>query len=109
MLDCLSTSSADRLASFSNRGTDSVWVSAPGEDLITTFPGGRYARVTGTSFSTPLVAGAAALLVGVDGNIAPKSAAMFLTQAKPISPKGGYGRIDVSRAVESSMNSLRKN
>ena len=44
---------------------------APGVDIMTTAPGGGYAQATGTSFATPFVTGAAALLMewGItDGN-----------------------------------------
>jgi thermitase len=52
----------DTRAPFSNQGYGTFKVGAPGMDLVTTFPGGYYAAVTGTSFSTPLVSGAAALM-----------------------------------------------
>ncbi|MFD9961831.1 S8 family serine peptidase [Amycolatopsis sp. NPDC058986] len=39
-----------------------VGIAAPGENLTTTAPGGGYLAVTGTSFATPLVTGAAALI-----------------------------------------------
>ena len=38
-------------------------VGAPGAGVITTYPGGKYAGAWGTSFSTALVSGAAALLL----------------------------------------------
>jgi cyanobactin maturation PatA/PatG family protease len=38
---------------------------APGEDILTAVPGGGTARATGTSLATPIVAGVAALLLGL--------------------------------------------
>lgn len=57
-----STTDADTRSDFSNYGSF-VTIAAPGERLITAFPGGRYAAVWGTSFSSGLVAGGAAVLV----------------------------------------------
>jgi hypothetical protein len=53
----------DARAPFSNFGVDSTDLAAPGVSLVTTYPGGRYAVVSGTSFSAALVSGAASLLV----------------------------------------------
>jgi len=52
----------DSRAPFSNQGYGTFKVGAPGVDLVSTFPGGYYAAVSGTSFSTPLVSGAVALM-----------------------------------------------
>jgi subtilisin family serine protease len=52
----------DRRAPFSNQGYETVKVVAPGVDLVTTYPGGHYAAVSGTSFSAALVSGTAALM-----------------------------------------------
>ncbi len=45
------------LSPFSSFGPDLVTVAAPGEGVITAYPGGGYAAAWGTSFSAPLVAG----------------------------------------------------
>ena len=54
-----------QLASFSNRGTW-VDVAAPGERLIGPMPGGGYAAWSGTSMSSALVSGQAALVRAAD-------------------------------------------
>ena len=53
----------DTRSTFSNYGDIDVWIAAPGEYVISTFPGGTYAAASGTSFSSPLVAGSADLLL----------------------------------------------
>ena len=57
-----SVDDADRLAEFSNYGSGLVSIAAPGNGIISAYPGGLYGAGWGTSFSTPLVAGAVALL-----------------------------------------------
>ena len=52
-----STNNQDQRSSFSNYGNQIVWVAAPGEGVITTYPFATYAAGWGTSFSSPMVAG----------------------------------------------------
>jgi photosystem II stability/assembly factor-like uncharacterized protein len=59
-----SISNTDRGSSFSNFGTRTA-VFAPGEDVITTYPGNQYRQQTGTSFSAPLASGVLALLKAI--------------------------------------------
>jgi subtilisin family serine protease len=54
----------DTLAvAFSNYSHDKVDVFAPGEDILSTVPGGGYERLSGTSMAAPVVTGLAALIM----------------------------------------------
>jgi len=94
-----STTNDDQRASFSNFGQDIVWVAAPGEAIITTYPFATYAAGWGTSFSAPLVSGAAALLKNVQADCNQYQAAQAVAHAKPISPDLGNGRLDLQQAL----------
>jgi subtilisin family serine protease len=95
-----STSDTDARSSFSNYGP-AVWVAAPGENIVTTYPFGTYSAGSGTSFSAPFVAGGVALLRNLDPGIAPPRAAEAIANAKQLSPELGNGRLDLYLGLES--------
>src|SRR5215210_4521354 len=55
------TDDSDARASFSNSNGD-VEVAAPGVDVLSTIPGGQYARLSGTSMATPHASGVTGVL-----------------------------------------------
>ena len=94
-----STTNSDTLSTFSNYGEDLVWVAAPGEGIITTYPFGTFGAGWGTSFSAPFVSGAAALLLSVSANCNEACAEQSLAHAVWISPDLGNGRVDLYQAA----------
>ncbi len=99
VLGIASTTNADLRSSFSNYGSGVTLFAAPGEGVITTFPGGLYAAAWGTSFSTPMVSGAASLVLQVRPLAKPGDVINALSKAKQISDLGGYGRIDLYQSL----------
>ena len=77
-----STNNQDQRSSFSNYGNQIVWVAAPGEGVITTYPFGLYAAGWGTSFSSPMVSGTASLLLNLQTKANQNQAAWAFTHAK---------------------------
>ncbi len=66
-----STSNSDIRSAFSNYGDGCARTAAPGEALITTYPGNNYAGVWGTSFSAALTSGGVALFEQLFPNLSP--------------------------------------
>jgi subtilisin family serine protease len=100
-----STTDWDQRSSFSNYGSTDVWIAAPGEYVISTFPGGTYASASGTSFSSPLVAGSAALLLQAKPALRQSDAANAFSHAIRLTPDLNYGRLDVYQALSAWVNS----
>jgi Subtilase family len=101
-----STANNDTRSTFSNYGEDLVWVAAPGEGVITTYPFGTYAAGWGTSFSTPMVSGASALLLSISANCNESCAEKSVANAVPLSSDLGNGRLDLYQAVSYIRRSL---
>ncbi|HVH88378.1 MAG TPA: S8 family serine peptidase [Terriglobales bacterium] len=111
VIDVASTSNTNTPSSFSNYGTPPVWISAPGEAVMTTYPFGTYAVGWGTSFSAPFVSGTVALMASVNLRssylLTQTTAAAALSHAQRIpESQYGFGVLDTYRAVQAWKRSL---
>jgi len=90
-----STSDLDTRSTFSNYGDAIVWVAAPGEAVVTTYPFSSYSAGWGTSFSAPFVAGGVALMRNLQSQINQSTAASAMAHAQFVGPMMGNGRLDL--------------
>lgn len=110
VLTVSATDGNDNLASFSNTGNN-VDLAAPGVSIDTTNRGGGYGFWGGTSFSAPIVAGVAALVVSANPGLSGSQVQDFLKQSSDDrgiagwDPIFGWGRVNAARAVEASLGS----
>ncbi len=92
----------DAAAGFSNFGTTAVDVFAPGVNIVSTYPGGGYVSMNGTSMASPNTAAVAALVLSRNPSLSAaqvKAALMGTTDAKSGLLSVTGGRVNAERAV----------
>ncbi len=112
-------------SSFSNYDKKMVDVFAPGSEIYSTVPDGKYEYLQGTSMASPVVAGSAAVLLAYMPNLKPDQIIESLAKTSNASTANGFGDlsrsggvIDVAKAAQyaysnfyrsnSSSNSVKK-
>jgi thermitase len=104
LLTVAATDSNDARASFSTYG-NFVDLAAPGVSIYATTRGGSYGNWSGTSFSSPITAATAALMLSANSRLTPADIDRILkSTAVDLGTAGadqhfGAGRIDAARAV----------
>jgi len=81
LLSVASVNYSGELSDFSNYGLDAVDLAAPGEDIISTYPGNSYKTLKGTSMAAPHVTAVAALVVSRFPDIGINELRQRLTQS----------------------------
>jgi subtilisin family serine protease len=104
VLAVASEGESGKRSKFSNYG-DRVDVSAPGEHILSSVPGGGYGDKSGTSMASPYVAGAVALVVAEHPDWTPAQVRAWMQRAvNDVGPSGwdrdaGYGEVNLFKAV----------
>ena len=105
------TTPDDERADFSSYGPE-LDIAAPGTEMLSTYLDGSYESLFGTSMASPIVAGAAGLLLSKDSALQPAQVQDILQRsADDIGPVGrddftGWGRLNINRALQASSSAV---
>jgi subtilisin family serine protease/subtilisin-like proprotein convertase family protein len=107
IISVAATDRNDRLASFSNYGARTVDLAAPGVSIYSTYKGGGYMTMSGTSMATPFVTGAVALLEDLHPTWGYRQIiTQILNNTDPLPSLQGKtvsgGRLDLAKAIGAS-------
>jgi len=107
------TDKNDLLASFSNYGTTSVDLGAPGKSIYSTLPGNTYNYKSGTSMAAAHVSGVSGLLYAMIPDLDHNNAKNFiLNSVNQVSSLSGKcltgGRLNAWNTLQNANNSLSK-
>jgi len=111
MISVSATTSSDTKVSSSSYG-DYIDVSAPGDSIRTTSDGGIYRTVSGTSFSSPIAAGVAALILGTNSTLTPSDVESILESTTDDLGSGGwdpyfgFGSVNAAAAVQAALDTI---
>ena len=105
-------------AGFSNWGKNEVDVFAPGVDILSTVPGNKYERDSGTSMAAPVVSGLAALIMDYYPNLTARDVKGIITStvsnysSQMVARPGDkamvpFGSLSISGGIVNAYNALK--
>lgn len=105
IISIAATDQDDDIASFSNYGTTTVDLAAPGVNIYSTTKDGNYGYMNGTSMATPLVSGMAALILAEKPNLTPSQVkSLLISYSDSISNLNGKvvanGRVNLFKVLD---------
>ena len=99
-----SHTSGGKKSGFSNYGQKTVHIMAPGSGILSTVPGDRYKKMSGTSMACPMVSGALGLLLANEMMTPAEAKERIIATAKKTSKLNGKtvsnGRLDSYRLLK---------
>ncbi len=92
-----------KIPPFSNYGYSTIDLAAPGENIYSTLPEGKYGYMSGTSMAAPFVTGVASLILSAHPKLKPYEVKFFIVKSARSTPdtryKVKYGKLDAERAL----------
>jgi subtilisin family serine protease len=103
VISVASSDPIDAMSGFSNYGSTSVMVAAPGSQVLSTIPGSKLAAYSGTSMAAPQVSGALALALSVapSASVEELKDRLCSTSVRILTDQTRCGRMDVAAFVAS--------
>lgn len=104
VISVAATDSKDKRAFFSNYGSGTVHVAAPGVSILSTLPSNRYGSLSGTSMAAPHITGSAALILAEHPDYSPVQVKnLLINTSDVISGLSGVvtaaGRVNIRKAL----------
>ncbi|MCL1792076.1 MAG: S8 family serine peptidase [Peptococcaceae bacterium] len=107
-----SSGTGDTLSYFSCYSSTLVHLAAPGENILSTFPGNSYGNASGTSMATPYVSGVATLIMALEDtdyiNDPLRVKNLILRNVDPVSSLNGKvssaGRLNAYKALSAAVD-----